>query len=354
MEDNKIIRIVLFNALVILTIVFIYLLLFPKQSYISKKLTADSNLLEQETFEENINNLKIAAETYFENNDKNKVTLKELIEKNLSAPLLDKLGNSCNTESYAEKQEEKMIIHLDCNEKSDTIEISKEKLLCIYQYKKELPETYTDWNEWSKWQQEKVEKTELVNVETKIEKESNGTKIITDTKEISENATEYKKNICPNGYEVEGSKCVKKTKLNEIKAYIDYTCPQGYSKNGLNCHKDGTSIPATKKYFCPDNQLYIKYELQGDKCSSYRTIYSDFTGTETHYKCKDGYKLKDNKCYKTIEYEHEVEDYKETTYYRYQTRKKQPSKYDIKWGKQNDKNLINDKYNIVGKVTCEI
>lgn len=357
MKNNKIITTIFFNVLVLLTIVFIYMLLFPKRSYIKEKLENSLDTLIEKTFEQNIVNMKIASETYFENNNQNKITLQELIDNNLSAELIDGSGHACSNASYVEKTEEKMTIYLECEDKTDTREIKlkeqEEKLLCIYQYKKELPAFYTKWSEWSDWQIEEITKSELVNVETKIEKDFVGTKTITDIKQTSENAKINTRLICPKGYEEYNSKCKQTIKLNQIKAYISHSCPEGYKINGTRCYKNENIVEATKKYFCPINRNNVEYELQGTMCQAYRVFYQDATKTETYYTCSSGYKLNGNKCYKDVQYEYDIDEYKETTYYRYQTRIKENAKYDVKWSHKDDEKLLSDEYTIVGKVTCE-
>ena len=346
---------VLFNALVFLTIVFIYMIFFPKKSYVQTKLDKELNPLIEETFSQNINSLKIAGETYFEKNGNKKITLKELKEKNLIVELKDSTGNTCSDSSYVEKTGDKITVKLECKEKTDEITVynNQEKFLCIYQYEKRIDASYTNWSEWSAWSTNEVKKDELTNVETKIEKELDGTEIISKTKEVTQNAEENTKYYCPEGYDVYNGKCKKKEKNSTINASLSLECPEGYSRTQTICQKGNNKKEATKKYYCPSNRDNIEFELSGDKCNAFTVKYVEVLKQEKYYTCPNGYRIKDKSCYKSEEYKEEQNKYKEVKYYRYQTRKKENEKIDIKWSTDNDKELLKEKYNKVGKVTCE-
>ena len=64
-KDSSFVRTILFNVLVILTIVFIYFMFFPKKSYVKNKLDEELNPLIDEVFSQNMNSLTIAGESYF-------------------------------------------------------------------------------------------------------------------------------------------------------------------------------------------------------------------------------------------------------------------------------------------------
>jgi len=369
MEKNSaLIRNILFNILVVLTIILIYFLFFPKKSYVESKLNEELNPIKEETFNQNIKSMEIAASNYFnENNDESKVTIQQLIEKNLLVDLKDSANNICDKEkSYIENKEDKLIIYLSCSDKEGTKEIVKEneanknnqttndgKILCLYEYRKQLPDSYTNWSDFSEWSTEEKATNELMNVETKVEKIIEGTKIITETKEISIEATKKKRQSCPNGYTLSGEKCKKEEKTNSITAAISYTCPTGYSKNGTTCYKNGNTINATKKYYCPSNRESIRFELSENKCNVINITYLNTTIDEEYFTCPSGYRLSGTKCYTTKTIEKEVDNYKEVTYYRYQTREKNKTKYDIKWGSINDNILLEDEYIMSRKIFCE-
>lgn len=358
--DTKLIRTILFNILVVTSLLFIYFMFFPKKSYVDNKLNNVVKKDTEEIFNQNMKNMEIAATRYFEENEKDEVTLEELINNNLLVDLKDGDGNSCDTtKTYAKKEENKTSIYLSCTDKADKIVLNDEKTnvkepekICIYQYEKKEPTGYTDWTEWSNWQTEEIKESELMEVETKIETEVQGTKTEEYTKEISIDANKNAKIVCPSGYQESNSKCIKKQYLNTITASISYTCPSGYKRNATTCYKSEKTKEATKKYYCPTNQENIEYVLDGSNCKVYSIYTKQALNNEIYYTCPNNYKLKGNKCYKTQYYEEEVEDYKEVTYYRYRTRNKLEEKNIIKWSKVNDNKLIEEEYNMTEEIFC--
>lgn len=355
---KNIIKIILFNILVILTIILIYLLFFPKKSYVDTLLDEQLNPTIEETFSSNINSMKIASINYFEKNENEKVTLEELIKNELLTDLKDSNKEKCDTDSYAEKKDNKILISLKCNDKEEKVEIDleqkeKKKMFCLYEYKKEYDDKYSEWSDWSEWSKEEKKKDELTNVETKIENESNGTTIVSKSETISIDADKYISLACPEGYIEENQRCKKKQESNTIKASLKYTCPNGYGRNGTKCYNGYSTIDATKNYYCPSNSESTEFILSGSECKTYNIKYFDTNIVEYKYTCKEGYYLSDNKCYKEIEYDEEVEDTKEVTYYRYQTRKKLDKKIDIIWSSKDNKELLDRSYNITREISCE-
>ncbi len=354
---------ILFNILIILTIVFIYLLFFPKKSYVENVLKDKETPSIEETFNTNINIMKTAALNYFEKEEKEKVTVQELIDKELLVELKDSDNNPCDNNSYVEKEEKKLKINLKCNDKEDTVEQNieeendkkekRDKLLCLYEYRKELENGYTEWSDWSEWSTEKIEEDEYTKVETKIEEEPDGTKMVTDQREISVDAIEHERLVCPSGYYEENGKCKSKKESNSITASISYSCPDGYTRSGLYCYSNGNKIEATKSYYCPTNMETIEFELVGNMCKTYNIKYINIDKKEKYYTCEDGYELSENKCYSYEEYEKEVENFKEVTYYRYQKREKSDKKYDIIWSTKDNKELLDKSYNISRIISCE-
>lgn len=355
MKNTSVIRTILFNILVILTILFIYFMFFPKKSYVSEKLNNVTKPQSEEIFNQNMNSMKIASTKYFEENDNEKVTLEELIDNNLLVELKDENGNSCdNKNSYSEKTDDKMSIYLKCSDNEKTLEIDKssKKSICIYQYEKTIPQGYTEWSDWSDWQLEEVQESELINVEEKVEQELDGTRTVTKSKEKSIDATRNNRITCPEGYSEQNSKCVKKSKLNTITASISYKCPEGYTKNSTTCYKNGNTVSAEKQYYCPTNKTNLEYELSGSNCNVYNVSSTNPTGNEIYYTCPNGYSLSNSKCYTKEYYEDEEENYKDVTYYRFQTREKNNEKKVIKWSTVNDDKLISDEYNMTEEIFC--
>lgn len=359
MKDSSKIRTIIFNVLVVLTLLFIYMLFFPKKSYLSKKLNKELNSTVEKTFNQNVNAIKIAGEEHFKNNDNSKVTVKELIDENLLAELKDSNGNVCNNESYIEKQEDKTIIYLECDDKKEKITLKDEKFDidlnedndCLYKYQKDLSE-YSNWSDWSEWSKDPVEANELINVETKTEKEVSGTKDVKDSRTIKIDANRNTNYSCPNGYTLDGTKCKKMVENKSISASVSYSCPAGYGRNGSDCYKNGNKVPATKTYFCPTVNGNVITKLEGSICRVYTIYDTKDASSSTYYTCNKGYTLKGNACYKTEEYTKQVEDYIDVIYYRYQTREKINEKFDIKWSTKDDLNLLEEGYTIVEEISC--
>ena len=350
MESTSLIRKILFNILVILTILFIYYMFFPKKSYVDDKLNKVTNPIVENTINDNMNNMEIASKKYLLESKDDTVTLQHLIDKKLLSK--DDYKN-CDMESYAKKENNKINIYLKCNGKDLTKEIKLEeepiKEICIYQYEKKEATGYTEWSEWSK---EEVKQSDLIEVETKVENEIDGVESKDGVREVSIKATANTRNSCPEGYKEENNKCVKKEYLNTITASISYTCPNGYGRNGFTCYKNGYTVKAQKGYYCPTNTGNLEYVINGSNCDVYNIINKSYLGTKTYFTCPEGYELRGEECFKNVYYEEEVENYKEVTYYRYRTRNKNNEKNIIKWSKVNDYNLINDEYNMTEEIFC--
>jgi hypothetical protein len=363
MKDSSLIRTVLFNILLVLTLLIIYLMFFPKKSYVKEKLDNEPSHEVEEVFNSNINSMKIASLNYFENNDTSNVTLQELIDKNLLTELKDSTNTSCSNDSYVEKRENKLIIALKCSDKEDTKEIvldkedndSEERLLCIYEYKKETKEGYTDWSDWSEWSKEKIEKDELTNVEEKVEKEEDGTEVIENTNEYSIEATYNSKIGCPDGYTETNGTCKKKEETNSINAIVKYTCEglAGYRLEGSKCVGSTNTLNAIAHYSCPSNQGSLEYELSGTTCRVFMIRYINPGETQGYYTCPDGYYLSGNRCYASETYNEEIKKYKDVTYYRYQKREKTNKKIDIIWSSKDNQELLDKEYTMSRVITCE-
>lgn len=337
--SSSTVRTILFNLLVILTILFIYFFFFPKKSYTKEQLDIEVSPIIDDMFNQNINNMKIASKIYFEENEETKVTIEELKNKNLLAELKDSNNEACNKDSYIQKEKRKTIYHLECNDKKDEIiiyEPSNDKFLCIYQYEKK-EKFYTEYSDWSTWSLDKIDGDELTNVETKIEQEK------TNDEQI-EDATIKNETICENGYTLSNNTCKKRTLTNNIKASLKYNCKDGYTRSGTMCYKGNLKEPAQKKYSCPSNSQNVEFEVNGETCDVYSIRYKE-PNKINKYECNEGFELKNNKCYK-------YETYKYITYYRYQKRDIK-EKIDIKWSIKDDNNLLTKEYSMVGPITCE-
>ena len=355
MKNSKLIRTILFNVLLILTLIIIFLLFFPKKSYVEKKLNEQLDPVEEEVFNSNINTMRVASIKYFEENDSDKVTLKELKEKNLITDLKDNNDNTCDDSSYSEQDDKKITIYLKCSGNEKKIEISKNeenkenKLLCLYEYRKE--EEIVEWSDWSEWDKQEIKEDESTRVETKEEQEPGEKQVITESREISIDANTYYEEYCPEGYYESDGRCKARREMNEINASIRYSCPNGFRRNNLNCVKGSTTIYASREFYCPTNQSTIEYELTGEKCRTFKIMYAE-KYKNSYYGCPEGYTLSNDKCYKTEYYENEIEQTNKVTYYRYQ-KKKTDKKIDVIWSTKDNKELLDQSYTMTREVTCD-
>ena len=360
-KNSSFIRLVLFNVLVILTIVFIYILFFPKHSYVKERLDNELNPLIDEVYNQNMTSLTIAGESYFENHEDGKVTVSDLYGENLLVDLRDSNGDSCDSvASYVVKNDSSMTMVLECPDKKgrkivqlqDDSNSQPDVQICMYQYEKKVPALYGEWSDWSDWSTNSVSESDVVHVETKVVKEQSGSSTVTDTKTESIDATYHSNLSCDSGYELVDKRCRKRTRVSITKASFENVCPSGYTMKNGACYNGNIKASMTVRYYCPQNSSDYEYELSGDKCYSYKITYKGVID-KSYYTCPSDYKLSGSKCLKDVSYERTVPDYKSVTYYRYQTREKGFESVDVKWSVPDDRSLLDDGYNVISKTGCE-
>ena len=113
------------GILLILTIILIYEIIFPKKSYVEEKLDETLTPEIEEKFNNNINTLKIAADEYFKDNNERIVTLKELKEKNIITELKDSRNEECDDNSYVVKKDI-TTVYLKCSDREKKINIEND------------------------------------------------------------------------------------------------------------------------------------------------------------------------------------------------------------------------------------
>ena len=122
-------------TVLIAVVIIIICLLYPKK---------DNTMLTQQTYINNITLMKDAGFEYFsgsrlpqEIGDSERISLDEMLARNLLPEFLDEEGNSCNTtNSYIEAtktldNEYEMSVYLSCNNKSDYIVTSISDVECV-------------------------------------------------------------------------------------------------------------------------------------------------------------------------------------------------------------------------------
>lgn len=198
-------------------------------------------------FADNIKMMQEAAKDYYtierlpiEIGDKKKITLREMLDKKMILPFLDKDGNSCDFDkSYVEVtrmgvEEYTFKVNLSCNTKTDYI-ISYFGCydVCV--------------------------DDECEEKEQKIIEYQHSRKI---SKEVIDRYT------CPSDYVLRGSSCVKESSIID-KIAVNISCITGYNYNGVtdSCEKVVTTeIPATRD--CPTG---YSYDVNSKMCLKYIT-----------------------------------------------------------------------------------
>ena len=341
---------VVLQIVLIVLFVFLLLWLFPTKSYVDKKMKSIDSVLQplyNQIFVQNVASMKEAAISYYTTErlpknigDKERMTLKEMLDNKLLIPFLDSNNKQCSlTDSYVEitKMDSEYIlkVNLSCSDNSDYILVhlgcysycpnglcEKKEAVATnsisnpvvkqlvnknyeYEYEKVVNGKWGDWSNWSEWSTAKATNTEYRNVKTKEDTVVVGTdtiKVGTTTKVTDATAsTTY---TCPTGYTKDGTKCSRDVTTTDTKnatSKTTYSCPSGYTLSGTKCNKNvSTSSVDTKDatskttYSCPSG-----YTLSGTKCNKSTTTTDTKNATsKTTYSCPSGYTLSGTKCNK--------------------------------------------------------
>lgn len=143
-EENKesTLKDVILKILFIVLAIFIIIWLFPTKSYVSNLIDKKLGTKSDQTFSTNINTMKETALSYYNGDrlpekegDKNKLTLKELLNKNLLIEFTDSDGKKCDTnKSYVEITKQKSDYSLKVNLACKTKEAKIISYLSDYSY----------------------------------------------------------------------------------------------------------------------------------------------------------------------------------------------------------------------------
>ncbi len=297
--------------------------------------TTCEGLVKEIVFNDNLDNIKEAAISYFTNErlpqtvgDSVKITLGEMNDKKLVRTVYDASANACDTKkSYVEVTklddeyemkiflscsdiEDYIIVHLGCYDYCDKDVCEKKEEIPIvyeYQYKKTTSCVMGDWSKWGSWKttREKTSSTKREDVKTETTKKEVIKKQDVITNE-SFNCDKYGKD-----YKLVGTSCVKATTIT-AKEKADpnpttYNCDRygkDYKLVGNECVKNYTykdvqnaqADPTT--YNC--NRYSSEYKLEGTNCVRRYTAPDKQTAHIT-YSCKDygsEYKLEGTNCVK--------------------------------------------------------
>ncbi len=247
-------------------------------------------LVKEIVFNDNIQNIKEAAISYFTNErlpqtvgDTVKITLKQMKDKKLVLNIRDSQAKTCDdSKSYVEVTKEEneytMRVFLSCSNMEDYIIVHLgcydycDKDICEkkeetpkdyeYEYKKVTSCVMSDWSDWGEWKLTREKTSNLKKEDTKVEtstKEVNDT--VDATKKVTYNCDKYP------DYKLVGDKCVKETTVTDT---IDATA----SEYSYSCEK------------------YPGYELVGKKCVKEYTKKEEIDATQNPitYSCPSGYK----------------------------------------------------------------
>ncbi len=147
-EDGFVLTDIILQILFFVLFIFALIWLFPTKGFVNnmKKqvsgTSADYQVLSNRIFNENLLDMKTAAESYYtiprlprNTGDKVSMTLSEMIDKKLVLPIQDKNGNSCDiNDSYVEvikrADEYELKVVLNCSDKEDYLVVH----LGCYQY----------------------------------------------------------------------------------------------------------------------------------------------------------------------------------------------------------------------------
>ena len=261
-EENKtgsIIKDVLLQIILVVIFVFLLLWLFPTKGYVDNKLEEGLDPLYQELFNDHLQSMKEAAQSYYTKSrlpknvgDTVSITLGEMLDKKLVSSFVDSNNKQCSlTGSYVEitkmDDEYMMKVNLNCSDKSDYIIVYLgcynycDDYLCEkqetststgnnndsnnddddddngtqtgskkYKYEYELITNgeYGNWSKWSSWTTNKVTSSDYRDVDTKkvwevvdTETVKTGTKTTYVDAEKTTKTYAAKKTVqCPNGY----------------------------------------------------------------------------------------------------------------------------------------------------------
>ena len=148
--------------------------------------------------------------------------------------------------------------------------------------------------------------------------------------------------VCPSGYSLSGSTCIKPTsKTDTVKA----SCPTGTlnASNNRCEYRESRTINST----CPTG-----YTQNGSKCTTDSTSTVD-PSISISYSCDSGYTLNGSSCTRVVPVYEEQDVYENITYYRYRTRTYISGNRLVKWSNsQNDASLLTDGYSLTGNRKC--
>lgn len=308
------------KLIIIAAALFLIIWLFPTKNYVKNIIDQKLGTHNDQTFTNNINNMKEAAISYF-NGDRlpskedasEKLTLEEMIDKKLLTDITDSNGKKCDyKKSYTKvtknKSDYTLKVNLACKDKEDHIisymvyasdVYSKKKLTDKtenIQTNEETPKSeetanqansnngecqyvkqtgaYTSYGAWSNWTTNPVSKTSTREVQTKQEQVQTGTiteqqgttKHTQNPKKVTLNkdGREYTVYVCPSDFDNGGSY---NNFVTCVKTMPNYVTKPTYKNVTYYRYRDNKYINGNKTYkwsTCNDSNLMNQgYKLTG-------------------------------------------------------------------------------------------
>ena len=231
LERKETLKGIFIKIVLVVLFIFVLMMLFPTKGFVTNYVDekVKESLIGNDNFNNNLLAMATAGSGYFTSSrlpentsDKVKMTLGEMYDNKLLVKFSDSNNRTCNNnKSYVEvtKEEEEytMKVNLSCSDKEDYIMLhmgldgtsfpSTSTARC--EFVKNLDDTWT-YGKWSSWGTKKISKTSTNQVQTKVSKVQNGTRRVSHSNVITNNAVKINYNgepkyVCASSYDNAGT-----------------------------------------------------------------------------------------------------------------------------------------------------
>lgn len=231
LERKETLKGIFIKIVLVVLFIFVLMMLFPTKGFVTNYVDekVKESLIGNDNFNNNLLAMATAGSGYFTSSrlpentgDKVKMTLGEMYDNRLLVKFSDSNNRTCNNnKSYVEvtKEEEEytMKVNLSCSDKEDYIMLhmgldgtsfpSTSTARC--EFVKNLDDTWA-YGKWSSWGTKKISKTSTNQVQTKVSKVQNGTRRVSHSNVITNNAVKINYNgepkyVCASSYDNAGT-----------------------------------------------------------------------------------------------------------------------------------------------------
>ncbi len=231
LERKETLKGIFIKIVLVVLFIFVLMMLFPTKGFVTNYVDekVKESLIGNDNFNNNLLAMATAGSGYFTSSrlpentgDKVKMTLGEMYDNKLLVKFSDSNNRTCNNnKSYVEvtKEEEEytMKVNLSCSDKEDYIMFhmgldgtsfpSTSTARC--EFVKNLDDTWA-YGKWSSWGTKKISKTSTNQVQTKVSKVQNGTRRVSHSNVITNNAVKINYNgepkyVCASSYDNAGT-----------------------------------------------------------------------------------------------------------------------------------------------------